>query len=1760
MSISSAAPYHDTHSEADDYLQVLFRPDYSVQSRELNELQSIAASQLSRLGRHIFQNGSPVTGGALTYKVVTYVKLHTSPAVNPALFLGARVIEKTPGDVVTGCVAKVVQYAAAANGDPHTLYLDFETTSALTEGNKLVVEGDTLYATIQTGGDPIGQANFLGVANGVFFVDNRFPVVPAQSIILDKYSTDSTGKAGFAYEQSLITEYDAPALLDPATGYEGASAPGAHRMKMSCTLAYYPAGEEPPEQFVNLLDLIRGTNTLVTERSQYSELAKELARRTYDESGDYTVRPFGLTLEDDDRNFIVSISRTGTTATALCARDHGLAVDREVTVRGVTGANEALYNGLQVVTSVPNSKTFTYTMDSTPSANAVGTEIYFTDELNFSAILSPGKAYVRGFEAESVVPTPVKAPRARDTKVANNYTVSSQYGNYVIVKNVSGVFDPAALQLVNLYSTNNGSGTTIGTARVRFMRWHSGAYGNANLRFRMYLYDTKYSGSVSFDAVRSIKHVGSSALAVVAEESIDGTNAFLSSPQSAGLVFPIPQSTVKTLKPNATDTVSYTSVKKFSGSASGGSVAFSVSGDSYFVGPSGVNFAGTDEHLSGYMAFNASTGDPVTISAITLSSANQTCTMTVSPSNADVRLIAPVQVVNAAPKSKTLTTVDQAVSGSTITRNAPTVALGHADVVEIVAVYDSGTQGEVATALDPDIKANFSFDNGQRDSFYDAGSISVKPNAALPAGDIVIRYSYYAHSGDGFFSVDSYPGDYADIPSYTHSSGSKVRLSDVIDFRPRLNSGAHEGNLLPVPTGSVTADYEFYLPRRDLLVLRALDKRFAIVQGVSALNPQYPKAPDDAMVLYRLTVPPYTFEAYDVEAKFVENKRYTMRDIGVIERRVDRLEYVTALSLLELETKQKPILDENGFDRFKNGIMVDGFKTFGTADVESADWRASLDLLNGELRPRFSSASVKLQHEAHSNTTYVESALHGKFAILPFTTEAFAQNLQATKAESVNPYLVYDYVGVGYAVPPSDDWKDEVRRPDLLVNLSGQADNWELAANGGAGTSWNDWETNWLGVVAGELQSATPWETSTVVEGNVTTTTQTRQVTANTVQFNNITKQVGDRVVDVNVIPFMRATSIKVICHGLRPSRDLHVFFDGQKANSLVTPVSGFAPSSEGSCRSNSSGAVELTIAVPAQTYRTGTKVIQVIDEANALEANASTWAKVNFTASGISVTKEQTIVSTRVPELVPTTRTETTTTVNVTQPPNVNPPWTPQEGAGGGSGGEGGDPFAQTFFVDPSAYPYGMFLTSAKLYFRQKGTQPIEVHIRPTVNGYPSSTDIVPMSRVVKLAADVAVPADTDDMASIIAAPTEFTFQVPIYLRPGQEYALILYAPDTEYEAYISVLGQNNIGSDRVVTQQGTLGSLFKSQNIRTWTPFQEEDLMFELRKARFTQSSGTVTLDNVWDSVEKKANLYHFSSAYVDMQPAATVSFEGATKNFASGVLGSFLPIEQGRNVELTSAIKVNAADSLKVRATLSTTNLDVSPLLDLEKQSFVFVRNIINDMGLLQEGMLVTAPGTYSGTPTWTVSGGGGTGATVTSVMSGGGVASLTVVDPGRDYTSLPTFTPAGGTGSGATATYYGFETSPNQGNALARYVSKRMVLLEDFETDYLSVIADVNVPAACRVKVYYRAKAADDPMVFEQRPWVEMKRKTEGAISAGGDQFREVSWIPEGANIGYTSGGVAYPRAKTIQIKVVLLSSDDCFVPRLRSLRTVTTINA
>lgn len=436
-------PYHDDfkqNAEDNNYMRILFKPGYAVQARELTQIQSILQNQIKQFGDHIFQDGSPVIGGNLSLdNTVKYVKLletYNNTDIEITDFQD-KVIRNTDGTAQ----AKVLAVYFPEGGTP-TLMVKYLTGIEFSDGAVIRIVNSTTEAQL-IASNATGRGTIVSVNEGVFYVDGYFVKVSDQSAVVSPYSTSANVKIGLEIDEGFIYSENDSTLLDPAQGSFNYQAPGADRYQFNLTLSTRPLDTVVDEsKFFELMRVEEGTITKQVKYPVYAELEKTLARRTFDESGDYTVKPFRATLQE--------------------------------------GA----------------------------------------DANNYVIALEPGKAYVKGFEFETLgtVKMEVAKPRsATDTKTLVDTDVDLSYGNYVYSTGLrgssNGFFDLTALPKVDIHcvdttnvtisGTHSGTAnawyaqnTKIGTARVRnFLRYAPDLYGSqssnvdSNGTFKLHLSD-----------------------------------------------------------------------------------------------------------------------------------------------------------------------------------------------------------------------------------------------------------------------------------------------------------------------------------------------------------------------------------------------------------------------------------------------------------------------------------------------------------------------------------------------------------------------------------------------------------------------------------------------------------------------------------------------------------------------------------------------------------------------------------------------------------------------------------------------------------------------------------------------------------------------------------------------------------------------------------------------------------------------------------------------------------------------------------------------------------------------------------------------------------------------------------------------------------------------------------------------------------------------------------------------------------------------
>jgi len=1235
-------PYYDDYTESKNYHRILFKPGVAVQARELTQLQTILQKQVERVGTHLFKDGAMVVPGQIAIDTkVSSIKLQSTGLNLPTIFA-------TGNTLVTGSTsgvqAVVIKGINAEGVDPATIIVRF-TKMGTNNVTKVFADNETLTiaglgsTVIAAASGAVNPSSIASIQQGVYFVLNNFVKVYAQTIILDKYSATPTYRVGLTVSESLITEEDDSTLNDNAIGSYNANAPGAHRYKIGLTLDKLAITSVLDQDFIQLLEVSSGVVKKITDKTEYSQLEKTIARRTFDESGNYTISPFRIQIREhrDNNRGTWSASKANILINDVIQFGSNFYTSQSNGTTGVTSPTHTV--------GVVSDGSINWRYTDLPSYNR---GVYSADTIGNEARLAiglePGKAYVQGYEIEKVATEYISIPKARDFVNSGSEIISTNVGNYALVTNVfsnatvSSAFDINRYTPVNLYDAfpaTRGTVTAnvVGTARVRSLDYDSGNAAAVSGVFRLSMFDISLASGKTFE--RNVKQIGiaggadatftadinntlitmSGVITASASATVTGSGTKFTTELVVGdyIYFDSPSATKVKVTAIANDysltvetTVTATSSSVYRIEARFNSVnnlpALFELPYSYIKETSGQTYT-TTEAIAGtsdvggslvitggrtfnaaalstdYVVINRATGAIVTPTIVTISGS---VTLTGLANSTAHLVIAPV-VKTLAAKTKTLTSTTFSSAVASV-YTASEISLGVSDVYRIDSIKQaSGTVN---------ITDWFTLDDGQKSTHYDVSKIVRKPNYPAPSSTITVAFSYFAHGSGDYFSANSYTSgiQYSDIPVF-YGDNHTIRLSDALDFRPRkddtnANFTGTGSSLTQLPRRGFETrfNYAYYLGRKDKISLDLNGNIFAST-GVSATAPQEPNDSTMSMTLYKLSLQPYTVKPSDPDVIFnyIDNKRYTMSDIGKLEKRLQTVEYYTALSLLELETKSMS-MQKNGLERFKNGFIVDNFEGHSVGDVNSADYRCSIDMENNQLRPVYSMDNINLVEEFNTPVarTTAKYQITGDVASLRYTSTPIVTQQYASKTENVNPFAVSSFRGVISLNPSSDEWFETQVRPDVIINEEGNFDAVRAAAedSGALGTVWNAWQTQWsgTGVNSSEQtiisQQGTELGNSieqrfgvlpttggrtprrTVLQLQSETGSQSRSGVRTTVVGRVDSRVVDDRVVSVATVPFIRARNILFLARGLKPLSRMYGFFDTANVTSFITPAS----------------------------------------------------------------------------------------------------------------------------------------------------------------------------------------------------------------------------------------------------------------------------------------------------------------------------------------------------------------------------------------------------------------------------------------------------------------------------------------------------------------------------------------------------------------------------------------------------------------------------
>ena len=1362
--------------------------------------------------------------------------------------------------------------------------------------------------------------------------------------------------------------------------------------------------------------------------------------------------------------------------------------------------------------------------------NPITAKFEALNDSNLTLNISDGISYVEGYRLEVPITT-LTIPKAQTFTSVVGQNVVAQYGNFVNQDSdggCAGLPNIDSFAQLDLRDGKGYGGATIGTARVRAVERNQST-------IRYYLFDIKVNAGQSFSSTKSIGTGTSSYFDV---ELTDGI-VLLKETANNSLLFKLPN----TRPTSGSVVVNTLQVQRRYSFQSSGSGTYTLPAGSF--GGSGLTFTDTGDWI--ITKLDGSVSDTSATFALAGSPTGTTVNITGLENSTDYELIAMVDIATPVTRAKSIET-------RTLTKAWPGDAdsdgnglqwlnLDRADAIDVLNVKLNTVSGR-------DLSESFTFDNGQRDNFYARGRLIQKTGSTIPTANVYIQYRHFAHDPGHFFNVSSYAGiNYADIPSHRKNNGEVVPLTDVLDFRPSVDStGTFLADqdfisLLPQNTNAIDLDADYYLPRNDILVIKRVENdvktnraEAKYIRGVPDFIPAYPEVPSGSMELYRFELNPYTVSDSDLATTFVDHKRYTMKDIGELEKRIVNLEEYTTLSILENSTAIQLVLDENGNPRTKSGFFADNFSGMAFAETGSR-YRASMSPQDNTLNPPFVSNNIRLIYDSSDVANTVTRS--GDLLTLPYTTSTFVNQNLATETMNINPFAVITQNGYTVLSPSSDEWIETRFETDVIVD---------------GGTTRTIRGGNW------------PGGTFVQVGSNVV-----RQLTSNA-------------IVDIQVAPWMRSKKIQFKSIGLRSNTRYFPYFNNTDVSSWCREESTFTlfsstdtdfgnefsnatahPDGSGNLITDAAGELIGSFFLPSTTsirFRTGAAEFKLLDVSGNNDANAVSSTRAQYTASGVIQTRQRTFRSTRNIDIM------------------MIAPVVQQS-----------DPLAQSFFIDRVEYPNGMFITQTSIYFATKDAViPVICELVTVENGYPTQTVL---GSATLLPADINIPADTGDIASVRAAATTFTFAEPIFLSPGGQYAIVLKAETTDYNVYVAKTYEFLLGTTSArVNKQPTLGSLFQSQNSSTWTADQTRDLMFILHKATFT-STGSALLENgpppnellATNPIRTDAG---DSDVHIYLQGHGFITGDIVTvADFAEDSIGGILPSSINGSRVITgvdwTGFTIGADSQADTTLRGGGDGVIVNQQAHFDEFIPVVQTLLPEETNIIATGKL-TSGGSYAGSKNRTT--GTNTRAkaaaytpislnsvnfttepkviltTASQAKFLAGVKSATIkldlttedtnVTPVIDLqrtSLLLTENVIDKQDASLTNGYnvplvYVAETDPTEGSTAAKHITKQVTLQEPAVG--IKILLSANRPTEADFEVYYKVGTGDD--VLDDKLWILVDKET--ILPADNDRttYREYE---------YLAGGITGTLAPftTYQVKIVMTSTNSSRVPKIRDLRII-----
>lgn len=923
--------------------------------------------------------------------------------------------------------------------------------------------GEVTVANTSVTSNAVGRGFRIKCTDGAIYQKGNFILVDTQELIAEKYyKYVSNSVIGFYTDESIVNSNIDSTLLDNSQGTTNFNAPGADRLKLTPRLVKLtPEESQANNDFFPIIEFQDGKVIKDNFPTAFNSIDKTLSKRTFEESGDYVLRPIPMTtqpIEGNTTHFEVLVSP----GTAY-----------------VKGNRFELKNGFVLES---RKATDTSTIDNQSINTSFGNYVVIKELYG---------------------------------------TLTIKEGDTVSLRDTAATDVSDA---VNSGAVPSTPGATIGSARVRSLEYKSGIVGSGSCEYRLYLFDVRMSKGKAFRLTRSISingvvvadvvltgnravlqdviqdrmvfPVGVQAIKELTNEEfrfLTSTNGTFESVGSDVLLFSggntlpygagaLSDSLKSDLIITPTESFRYSAnnsgtvtVSSSSVNVVGTTTSFlteysigdyiTVSNGTSFSPPKLITSVVNNTFLTVNVAFSAAeaattnnhtTAFPAYVpidftkySRDITQNANNSLTIDLAAginTTADFVIVHELKESAPLPRAKTVKSpvYVKLSTDSVSARNRGPWCLGIPDVYKIDSVYINSSNSYSESGTNQASK--FLLRSGQTDSMYGLSYLRLRPGSGISLSNtdcLLVKLKAFEHSSGSYISAESYPVDDTNtdfdtnittqqIPVFISPvSGDAISLRDAVDFRPIVSPTANiaantaaSATVDPATTETLTsgdkyfpslrasfeATIEAYLYRIDKLAIDTAGV-VRIIEGIPSFNPLPPPDETSSMSIAVITVAPYpslsAVEAANDSRPDLANEivltqvpRYTMSDINQLEERIRRLEYYSLFNTLESDTKNLTITSESNtaLERFKNGFFVDPFTNYSISNLNDEEFAALIDAEDQRLSPQKDIETIDL---AFSNTLSSNVVLENEIVILQHGERTLISQDYATRERTL---------------------------------------------------------------------------------------------------------------------------------------------------------------------------------------------------------------------------------------------------------------------------------------------------------------------------------------------------------------------------------------------------------------------------------------------------------------------------------------------------------------------------------------------------------------------------------------------------------------------------------------------------------------------------------------------------------------------------------------------------------------------------------------